>query len=84
VEPKITLAAAKTDPGPLEIETDKYILLETIFCYKLNSNITLLALAQNMLNRTYRLSADEQGVDAPGRGIVFKVSYSFGMGSNPV
>lgn len=77
VEPKITLVAAKEDPGPLEIETKGYTLLNTIFGYKFNKNITLIAVAQNILNRTYRLSADEKGVDAPGRGIVFKVSYSF-------
>ena len=77
VEPKITLVAAKENPGPLEIETKGYTLLNTIFGYKFNKNITLIAVAQNILNRTYRLSADEKGVDAPGRGIVFKVSYSF-------
>jgi len=77
IEPKITLAAAKKDPGPLEIEINGYTLLETIFGYKINPNIVLFAIARNMLNQIYRLSADEQGVDAPGRGIVFKVSYSF-------
>ena len=77
VEPKLTLAAAKKDPGPLEIEIKGYTLFDTIFGYKLNKNIMLLAIAQNISNRTYRLSADETGVDAPGRGIVFKVSFSY-------
>jgi hypothetical protein len=35
-----------------------------------------MAVAQNLLNETYRMSADEKGVDAPGRGVVFKVKYS--------
>ncbi len=77
VEPQVTIAAAKKKPGPLELEVAGYTLLDTIFGYKLNPNVVLFAIARNLLNRTYRLSADEQGVDAPGRGIVFKVSYSF-------
>jgi outer membrane receptor protein involved in Fe transport len=51
--------------------------LDAIFGYEFNQNLTLLAIAQNVLNKTYRLSADEKGVDAPGRGLVFKISYSF-------
>ena len=77
IEPKVTLAAAKKNLGPLEIAIEGYTLLDIIFGYKLNPNIVLLAVAQNMLNQTYRLSADEKGVDAPGRGIIFKVSLSF-------
>lgn len=77
LEPRITLTAAKKNPGPLEIEIKGYTLLDAIFGYKLNQNITLFAIAQNILNRTYRLSADEQGVDAPGRSIIFKLSCSF-------
>ncbi len=77
VEPKIILATAMKDPGSVEIEIKGYTLFDTIFGYKLNQNISLLAIAQNITNRTYRLSADEKGVDAPGRGMVFKVSYSF-------
>jgi outer membrane receptor protein involved in Fe transport len=76
-EPKITFAAPKKDPGPLEIEIKGYTLLDAIFGYEFNQNLTLLAIAQNVLNKTYRLSADEKGVDAPGRGLVFKISYSF-------
>jgi len=77
VEPKITFAAPRKNPGPLEIEIKGYTLLDAIFGYKFNQNLTLFAIAQNVLNQTYRLSADEKGVDAPGRGIVFKFSYSF-------
>lgn len=76
VEPKITMAAAVKDPGPLEIEIDGYTLFDIIFGCKLRQNISLFAIAQNISNQTYRSSADESGVDAPGRGIVFKVSYS--------
>ncbi|MCK4646547.1 MAG: TonB-dependent receptor [Candidatus Aminicenantes bacterium] len=76
-EPKITFAAHRKDPGPLEIEIKGYTLVDAIFGYEFNHNLTLLAIAQNVLNKTYRLSADEKGVDAPGRGIVFKISYSF-------
>lgn len=77
IEPKITLSAAKKEPGPLEIETEGYSLLEIILGYKFNQDLTLLVIVQNLLNQEYRANADEEGVIAPGRGVVFKVSYSF-------
>ena len=77
IEPRITLSGAVKDPGPLEIETDGYVLFDTIFGLNLSKNLTLVAIAQNILNTTYRASADEAGVDAPGRGFVFKAKYSF-------
>ncbi len=77
IEPKIMLVAAKTDPGPLEVEIDGYALLDSIFGLKVNKHLTLLAIAQNILDKTYFSSADEQGVLAPGRGLVFKATYSF-------
>ena len=77
IEPKITFQAAKKDPGPLEIAIDGFILFETILGCKLSPNATLLAILQNILNQTYRFSADDQGVDAPGRGIVLRASFSF-------
>lgn len=77
VEPKINLTAAQKNPGPLEIETDGYTLFNAILGYKFTKNLTFLAVAQNILNQTYRLSADEEGVDAPGRGVVLRCSYHF-------
>jgi outer membrane receptor protein involved in Fe transport len=77
IEPRVTLASAVKDPGPLEISTDGYVLFDTIFGVKVNDNLTLVAIAQNILDQTYRASADEQGVDAPGRGFVFRAEYSF-------
>jgi len=77
IEPRLTLVAAKKNPGPLEMQINGYVLLNTIVGYKINEKTTLLAIGRNLLDRTYQLSADEQGVDAPGRGIVFKILYSF-------
>ena len=77
VEPRITFSSAKEDPGPLEISVDGYVLFDTIFGLKVSKNLTVLAIAQNILNQTYRASADEAGVDAPGRGFVVKAMYSF-------
>ncbi len=77
IEPRITLTSAVNNPGPLEIETDGYLLLETIVGFKVNKSLTLVAIAQNIGDATYRASADEAGVDAPGRGFVFRASYSF-------
>jgi len=77
VEPRITLSSAVNDPGPLEIVTDGYVLFDTIFGFKVNNNLRFVAIAQNILDQTYRASADEAGVDAPGRGFVFKAKYSF-------
>ena len=77
IEPRVTLSSAVKNPGPLEIETDGYVLFDTIFGFKVSENLTVVAIAQNILNETYRASADESGVDAPGRGFVFKAKYSF-------
>ncbi len=76
LEPKVTLAAAHKNPGPLEKQIDGYSLVNAILGYKLSQKVTFLAIVQNLLDQTYRLSADEQGVDAPGRGFVFKISFS--------
>lgn len=76
-EPKIMFAAAKNDPGPLETSIDGYTVLDLIFGVEVNKNLTLMTVAQNVLNKTYYSSADEQGVLAPGRGLVFKAIYAF-------
>jgi len=77
VEPRITLSAAAKDPGLLEIPIDGYVLFDTICGFKVSKSLTLLAIIQNVLDQTYRASADESGVDAPGRGVVFRARYSF-------
>ena len=77
IEPRITLYAAKEDPGPLEIAVDGYVLFDTIFGFNISKNLTFLAVAQNILDKNYRASADKDGVDASGRGFVFKAKYSF-------
>jgi len=77
VEPRLTLSSAKDDPGPLEIEIDGHVLFDTIFGYKVTHDLTLLAIFQNILDETYRASADEAGVDAPGRGLVLRAKFSF-------
>jgi outer membrane receptor protein involved in Fe transport len=76
-EPKVMLVAAKTDPGPLEVAIGGYTVLDSIFGVEVVRGLTLMAVAQNVLNKTYYSSADEQGVLAPGRGLVFKALYSF-------
>jgi len=77
IEPKFTFAAAKKDPGPLEMGIAGYSLVEMIIGCRPHKTVELLAIAQNILNKTYRLSADALGVIAPGRGIVIKAIYSF-------
>ncbi len=76
-EPRVTLSAAVVDPGPLEIETDEYVLFDMIFGYEVSRHLTLLAILQNILDETYRPSADESGVDAPGRGLVLRAKFGF-------
>jgi outer membrane receptor protein involved in Fe transport len=76
-EPKVMLVAAKSDPGPLEVAIGGYTVLDSIFGLEVVRGLTLMAVAQNVLNKTYYSSADEQGVLAPGRGFVFKALYSF-------
>ena len=77
VEPRLTWSSAVDDPGPLEIAIDGNVILETIFGYKFTPCFSVMAIAQNLSDRTYRLSADESGVDAPGRGLVIRAKYSF-------
>lgn len=77
VEPRVVLQAAKENPGPLEIEIDEYALLDTVVGCRLSENFSLMAIGKNLLNQTYRFSADEKGVDAPGRSLVMKVLLSF-------
>jgi len=77
IEPRVTLTDAQKNPGPLEIETDGYLLLDAILGYKAGPHITLLGIFQNLTNITYRASSDVDGVDAPGRGLILKCSFSF-------
>ncbi len=77
IEPRLTLSAAVKNPGPLEIAVDGYSLLDTIFGFKVNPRLTLLAIVQNILDKTYRASADVDGVDAPGRGLVVRAKFAF-------
>ena len=77
MEPKINLTDSKKNPGPLEIEIDGYALLDIVLGYKLKAHIEFLAVGRNLFNQTYRFSADEKGVDAPGRGVVLKILCSF-------
>ena len=76
LEPKVTLAASHENPGPLEKKIDGYSLCNAIFGYRLSPKVTFFAIVQNLFDQTFRLTADEQGVDAPGRGFVFKISFS--------
>jgi len=77
IEPRLTLSAAVKSPGPLEIAADGYMLFDTIFGFKVNPRLTLLAIVQNILDQTYHASADVDGVDAPGRGLVVRAKYAF-------
>jgi outer membrane receptor protein involved in Fe transport len=77
VEPKATWSSSVDEPGPLEIAIDGIVFLEAIFGYKFTPCFSVMAIAQNISDRTYRPSADESGVDAPGRGVVLRVKYSF-------
>jgi iron complex outermembrane receptor protein len=77
VEPRFTLTSSKKDPGPLEMEVDGYILFDTILGYEFSENLAVIAILQNLLDETYRASADEDGVDAPGRGLVIRAKFSF-------
>jgi outer membrane receptor protein involved in Fe transport len=77
IEPKLILASPVKNPGPLEMAIDGYTLFDAIIGYRINSHFNLLAVLQNLTDETYRLSADEAGVDAPGRSFVFRVDFTF-------
>lgn len=76
LEPRITLAASINNPGPLEIVTKGYLLADARLLINLNENLSLLLAGSNLLNQSYRATADEKGVEAPGRSIAIQLSYS--------
>ncbi len=77
IEPSLTFSAPKKDPGPLEIETGGYTLLNTVVGYRFTPGLTFLIIGRNLLHQTYRVSADQDGVNAPGRSLIFRAIYSF-------
>jgi len=77
IEPRLTWSAAKNDPGPLEIKINGFFLVDLVFGWKFNNHLNLMIIGQNLTDTVYRFSADEKGVDAPGRGAVIRFAYSF-------
>ena len=77
IEPKMVLATSVKNPGPLEMAIDGYTLFDAIVGYRISAHFTLLAVLQNLFNETYRFSADEAGVDAPGRAFFFRFDFTF-------
>jgi len=77
IEPRLSFAAAVDEPGPLEIAVNGYTLLEAAAGIDLNRHWRAICIGQNLTNAVFRFSADESGVDAPGRGFIFRLIYKF-------
>lgn len=77
IEPRLTLSQGVPDPGPLEIVIDGYVLCDVTFGVNLTQHFKAILIGQNLLNTIYHPTADELGVNAPGRGIVVRLAYSY-------
>jgi outer membrane receptor protein involved in Fe transport len=77
VEPRLTFAARKDNPGSSEIPIDGYVIVDARMIFHINQGVKLLLIGSNLLNQNYRLTADEKGVAAPGRNLALQISYSF-------
>ncbi|MBD3414174.1 MAG: TonB-dependent receptor [Candidatus Aminicenantes bacterium] len=77
IEPKLTLSAPKKNPGPLEIEINGFTLLDCMVGYSFKNHFKIVLITKNLLNQTFRASADEKGVYAPARTFILRASYLF-------
>jgi len=77
IEPRVTISADVDDPGPLETEIDGHTLLEIVAGFEINRHFKVMCIGQNLSNALYRYSADVNGVEAPGRGMIFRILYRF-------
>lgn len=77
LEPKLTINSAKRNPGPLEKEIEGSAVLDAILGFSISEDVNIMVIGQNLFNQAYYSSADEEGVLAPGRSVVFKVLTRF-------
>jgi outer membrane cobalamin receptor len=77
VEPRLTFAARKDNPGSSEIPVEGYVIVDSLMIFHINQDVKLYLIGSNLLNQNYRITADEKGVVAPGRNLALQVSYSF-------
>jgi len=77
IEPEITLSQGVPDPGPLEVIVNGYTLCDLTIGVNLSKQFRVILIGQNLLNTTYHATADELGVNAPGRSLVARFAYSY-------
>lgn len=65
----------KTDPGPGEVDTSAVDLLSASLACDVSRRFELRLAGGNLLDRTYRPSADELAVAAPGRDVALSVTW---------
>jgi outer membrane receptor protein involved in Fe transport len=66
VQARVAFYAADEDPGPTEIETSGYGLLDLSAGYELDERLELRFLGRNLFDVSYPVSPDARAVLAPG------------------
>jgi hemoglobin/transferrin/lactoferrin receptor protein len=80
VETRVAGYARHTRPGPTERVTPGYALLDASGGWTLSPVFELRALARNLLNQEYLVSADTRTVAAPGRSITLTLELRLHQG----
>jgi len=72
---RLAYRAAKTDPGPAELELPSAWILRATVDHRLSDDWTLSLTADNLLDETYYPSADRKAPLAPGRSAGIMVGF---------
>ncbi len=70
--------ASKNDPGNGELTTLSAQLVSSSLRYQLNHRLAVSLSAKNLLDETYRASADDKATLSPGRSVGLALSWSAG------
>jgi outer membrane receptor protein involved in Fe transport len=77
VQVRAAFYATDSDPGPTEVPTPSYQLLDASVGWKLGKRTELRFLARNILDETYPLSSDNRAPFAPGISGLATVNIKF-------
>ena len=72
---RLAYRAAKTDPGPAELERPSALLLRFTVDHRLSDDWTISLTADNLLDKTYYPSADRKAPLAPGRSAGIMIGF---------
>jgi outer membrane receptor protein involved in Fe transport len=77
VQVRAAFYATDSDPGPTEVPTPSYQLLDASVGWKIGKRTELRFLARNLLDETYPLSSDKRAPFVPGVSGLATVNIEF-------